>query len=62
MRYKADHIKRLCAETQARYYQIMDALYVPITFSGDYTTVDGSQVRMAVDDFKSVLSEIRRLK
>lgn len=62
MRYKANHIRRLHDEVIARQLHLLSVLNVPITYSGDFISIDGSEVRMAVDDFKCVLSEIRRLK
>lgn len=62
MRYNANHIRRLRDEAQARCNRLLDALNVPETYDSDFILVDGCEIRMAVDDFKSVLSEIRRLK
>ena len=62
MRYKANHIRRLRDEATARYEAIVRALGVSSFCGSDTIVVDGSETRMAVDDFKSVLSEIRRLK
>lgn len=61
-RYKANHIRRLRDEAQGRCNRLLDLLHVPTRYSGEFVLVDGSKVRVAVDDFKSVLSEIRRLK
>ncbi|MEE9548702.1 MAG: hypothetical protein V3V68_05040 [Nitrosomonadaceae bacterium] len=61
-KYKANHIRRLHEEAQARCNNLLDVLNVPTTFRSDFIEVNGCEIRMAVDDFKSVLSEIRRLK
>lgn len=62
MKYRSSHIRRLRDEAQARCNNLLDVLNVPNAYEHDFITVDGCEVRMAVDDFKSVLSEIRRLK
>lgn len=62
MRYHANHIRRLRDEAQTRCNTLLTILNVPLAFEDNYITVDGSRIRIAVDDFKSILTEIRRLK
>jgi len=62
MKHRANHVRRLRNEAQVRCNRLLDALNVPPAWSGDWIEIDPSRTRMAVDDFKSVLSEIRRLK
>lgn len=62
MRYKVSHIVRLRDEVSVRYNVLLRALATPSAFRCNNVVIDGSKIRMAVDDFKSVLSEIRRLK
>lgn len=63
MKYKAEHIRRLHSETRQRCNHLLDVLIRSTSQTrDDFITVDSYQVRMAVDDFKNVLSEMRRLK
>ena len=62
MRYKANHIRRLHSEAQAHCNNLLDALNVPVTYDADFISIDPCETRMAVNDFRSILSEIWRLK
>lgn len=62
MKYRSNHLRRLYDETRTRCINLLATLRVPTTYEHDFTTVDSDQIRVAVDDFESVLSEIRRLK
>ena len=62
-RYYNIHLQHLYTELQERYDRLTAAL--PATNNRSYfgTLVpDGVKVRVAVDDFKAILTEIRRLK
>lgn len=60
-RYHADHLRRLLDEADNRFRELLRALD---TWDDDNTfvTIDGVRIRLAVDDFKVILAEIRRLK
>lgn len=61
-RYYARHLRRLAGETDTRFKELMRALDT-FGLSGDSTVQpDGVRVRLAVDDFKTILTEIRKLK
>lgn len=60
MTYTARHIRKLQSKAGACFEQLQRAFPAP---SGDDTvSINGAEVRMAVDDFKVILDEIRRLK
>jgi len=61
MRYKTSHIRRLRRELARRLEILMDSL-PRYDVSADSVEVDAVAVRLAVDDFKSILTETRRLK
>lgn len=60
MKYQAKHIHKLQAEAVDRFERLQHALPYPI--DNKLVTVNGRDIRLAVDDFKSILAEIRRLK
>ena len=62
MLYNAGHVRKLGEEAHARFKRLCDVIPVCGPGSADKVTINGADVRMAVDDFKSVLAEIRRLK
>lgn len=65
MKYQRRHIQRLRDELVLRFDELMRGLYVPNDMgvpTTDTIDIDGMRVRLAVDDFKAVLSEVRRLK
>lgn len=62
MRYKVSHIVQLREEVSVRCTALLRTLETPSIFGGGDIAVDASRVRIVVDDFKSVLTEIRRLK
>ena len=59
MRYQAKHILKLQAKALDCFEQLQHALPVP---TNDTVTVNSRDIRLAVDDFKSILAEIRRLE
>jgi hypothetical protein len=62
--YFQAHVERLRGEIKDRYERLMAALDGrPIVLRGkDCLDLNGSKVRVAVDDFKTILGEVRRLK
>lgn len=65
MKYQRRHIQRLRDEMAIRHDELQRALYIPNDMgvpTTDTIDIDGMRVRLAVDDFKAVLSEVRRLK
>jgi hypothetical protein len=63
MRHHTGHVRRLGEEAHARFKRLVDVF--PACGPGcapDTVMVNGSKVRIAVDDFKTILAEIRRLK
>lgn len=60
MKYNAEHILKLRSEVAARCDQLLSALHVPP--SVDTIMLNACDIRLAVDDFKSILAEIKRLK
>jgi len=61
-RYYAHHLKRLRCEAGTRFQNLMRALDTFNVDNDSTVNVDGTRIRLAVDDFKTILSEIRRLK
>lgn len=60
MIYNANHIRKLRSETTTRFEALQRILHVP---HNDKTVLmNARDVRLAVDDFKNILTEIRRLK
>ena len=62
MKYSASHIIRLHSEAAIRFERLGRALDVGHKRGSDTVSMSGIDVRMAVDDFKTILSEIRKLK
>jgi predicted transcriptional regulator YheO len=65
MRYKKDHTDRLHAECCERFHKLMDVFQRQPSERVQgimCLNVNGSELRLAVDDFKNVLAEIRRMK
>lgn len=62
--YNPNGIQRLKNEAQERFYHLMNALIGTETINrgSKVLTFDPSKIRLAVDDFTTVLKEIRRLK
>jgi hypothetical protein len=64
MNYYVSHVKNLKDELRSRYDRLMLVLPDDKVFvhrGKDCVNLKGSDVRLAVDDFKSILAEIRRL-
>lgn len=61
MRYSEEYMRRLQQEVACRYKRLMATLEVSED-NVKYVRVDGFATRLAVDDFKNILSEIRKLK
>jgi hypothetical protein len=61
-KYYAKHLHRLRHEAQTRFDELMRALDTGGRRGTDILQVDGMQIRLAVDDFKVILTEIRKLK
>jgi len=60
--YYAKHLHRLRHQAQTRFDELLRALDAGDNRGTDTVTVDGMQIRLAVDDFKVILTEIRKLK
>lgn len=60
MKYQAKHILMLRSETIVRLDNLLDVLRV--SPGNDMVMIQAADIRMAVDDFKVILTEIRRLK
>lgn len=61
-RYYARHLRRLANEADIRFRKLMQALDTGRLDNDSTVQMDGIQIRLAVDDFKTILTEIRRLK
>lgn len=61
-RYYARHLRRLADEADARFRELLRALDTGRADYDDPVQVDGIRVRLAVDDFRVILTEIRKLK
>jgi hypothetical protein len=61
MAYTTNHVVGLREELHSRFDRLIDAFPV-LKYRQDVCTVDGSKMRLAVDDFKAILAEVRRLK
>jgi hypothetical protein len=63
-KYRDDHILRLRRELSTRAERLVGSLSgPPLAFRGSSVVeINPVDVRIAVDDFKVILSEIRRLK
>ena len=63
MRYHYSHIRNLASEARSRFDNLLHALQMCDSGYGkDEIYIDGMTVRLAVDDFKTILAEIRKLK
>jgi len=65
MRYRRYHITNLVNELSARYSRLLDQVDPGprgMSRPDDLVEVDGARIRMAVDDFKVILAELRKLK
>ncbi len=63
MQYYNRHLRQLTAEACNRFDRLQFALRVsPNPLSKELVDIDGMVVRLAVDDFKAILAEIRKLK
>jgi len=61
-KYYAEHLIRLQGEAQRRFDGLMRAIETDDSRGDDLVIVDGVQIRMAVDDFKVLLAEVRKIK
>jgi hypothetical protein len=61
-RYYARHLRRLSSEASDRFQKLMRVLSTHEKVGDDAVEIDGIHVRLAVDDFKTILTEIRKLK
>jgi len=61
-RYYAWHVLKLRTEAHRRFDELMRVLELGDKRGDDLLTFDGMRVRLAVDDFKNILTEIRKLK
>ncbi len=61
-KWYAWHVLKLRTEAHARFDRLMDVLEIGDKRGDDLLTLDGMRIRLAVDDFKNILSEIRKLK
>jgi len=65
MKYQRRHISRLRDELAFRYEELQRALHIPNDMgvpTTDTIDIEGLRVRLAVEDFKAILSEVRKLK
>ena len=62
--YYKTHIDQLRQETEDRFSRLLLALHgTQLILNGkECINLDGPMIRIAVDDFKTILVEIRRLK
>lgn len=60
--YYAFHLRRLADEADGRFRELMRVLDTRQAEGESLMQVDSVRVRLAVDDFKVILAEIRRLK
>ncbi len=61
-RYYAWHILKLRTEAHRRFDRLMEAIELGDSRGDDLLPVEGMRIRLAVDDFKTILSGIRKLK
>ncbi len=66
MQYRLGHLRKLADEAHYRFGRLIDALNItPAALGGrgdDAVQINAVDVRLAVDSFKAILTEIRRLK
>ena len=63
--YFTSHINKLKGEASERFARLMDSLKPHSTVSRngkEAANFNGSDIRVAVDDFKTILAEIRKIK
>ncbi len=60
--YHADHLYRLRHQAQTRFDALMHATDPGVSRGPDWVAISGVEIRLAVDDFKVILTEIRKLK
>lgn len=61
-RHYASHLQRLASEADDRFRRLMQVLDTGRCRGTDIVVTDGCAARLAADDFKTILAEIRRLK
>ena len=65
-RYNYWYVNRLYDQAAYRFDRLKDAMKIPLDRKIPQTnhdiTIDGLDLRLAVDDFKNILAEIRKLK
>ena len=61
-KYYAKHLNCLRYQAQTRFDELLRALDTGGNRGTDTVAVDGMQIRLAVDDFRAILTEIRKLK
>jgi len=61
-RYYARHLRRLSSEADTRFRKLMQTLSTHGKIGADTVEIDGIHIRLAVDNFKTILTEIRKLK
>ena len=65
--YYHSHVRRLTQEARKRFDRLVEvltphaAIHHPVN-DKEVISINGCDVRLAVDDFKTILAEIRRLK
>lgn len=62
MLHRVSYLKQLRMELTSRHQKLLDALDVEQYPDSFRVSVNGGQIRFAVDDFKAFLNVIRRLK
>lgn len=63
MRYQTQLLIKLRREAQYRFDKLIATLVVSTNLTmPENTNICGTDIRLAVDDFKSILTEIRKLK
>jgi hypothetical protein len=60
--YRVKHIRRVSGELRKRYNELSLALDTGCARDNESIQLDGFRVRTAVDDFKTILTEARRMK
>jgi hypothetical protein len=62
--YYQAYIEKMTTEARDRFGRLLDALKGrPVSVRGkNCIDLDGSAIRMAVDDFSTILKELRKLK
>jgi len=60
--YTAKHLHRLRHQAQTRFDELLRAMDTGGNRGTETVAIDGMQIRLSVDDFKVILTEIRKLK